>query len=262
VNERLATETRIHAHHKNVVNQWKNFVEDMDGRTRVYHYAGLRPMRSDETKRAIKMGASFLVNRDPIDSYFSQYRDKFVGVFDHQVTVEGNRRHLAESGDNRRPDREIGDEVAVHYVKVQNGRSTLNGSLSLRAEAREISRENRSGKVDRTIALVHQVSTRGSRVIRLCSRDFLDHAVGNSFPSHSADSSGLSFALHDGQPSNAPCEHGRECHGGRIVQCNRERIPFHQFTKFVLHQTFLLMRWSDEDARDNLKEVTTVESSP
>jgi hypothetical protein len=219
-------------------------------------------MRSDETKRAIKMGASFLVNRDPIDSYFSQYRDKFVGVFDHQVTVEGNRRHLAESGDNRRPDREIGDEVAVHYVKVQNGRSTLNGSLSLRAEAREISRENRSGKVDRTIALVHQVSTRGSRVIRLCSRDFLDHAVGNSFPSHSADSSGLSFALHDGQPSNAPCEHGRECHGGRIVQCNRERIPFHQFTKFVLHQTFLLMRWSDEDARDNLKEVTTVESSP
>src|SRR6266850_1444161 len=111
----------------------------------------------------------------------------------------------------------------------------LDNRLSLCAEAREISRQNRSGKLDYTIALVHRVSARDSGVIRLCSRDFLDHAISDSFPSHSADRSAFSLALHDGQPSNASCEHGRECHGGRIVQRNRERIRFHKFTKFVLH---------------------------
>src|SRR5262249_50363145 len=148
---RLAAETWIHAHHKNVVNQWKNLVEDIDRRGRVDHYSGLTAMRSDEMKRAIKMSASFLVNRDPIDSCSSQYWDKFVGVFDHKVTVEGNRRYFAERGDNRRPDREIGNEVAVHYVNVQNRRSTLNGSLSFCAEAREVSRQDRNGKLNHTI---------------------------------------------------------------------------------------------------------------
>jgi len=104
----LAAETWIHAHHKNVVNQWKNFVEDMDRRHRVDYYPGLTPMRSDEMKRAIKMGASFLMNRNPIGSCFSQYWDKFVGVFDHKMTVEGDRRYFAEGGDNRRPDCEMG----------------------------------------------------------------------------------------------------------------------------------------------------------
>src|SRR5215813_5169034 len=120
----------------------------MDRRRGVDHYSGLTTMRSNEMKRAIKMGASFLVNRDPIDSGFGEHRDELVRTFDHKVTVERNLRNFAERGDNRRPDREIGDEVAVHYVNVQNRRSTLDGSLSLCAEPREVRRQNRSGELD------------------------------------------------------------------------------------------------------------------
>src|SRR5262249_38722830 len=128
-------------------------VEYVDRRRRVYHYSGFTAVRNDEMKRAVKMGASFLMNRDPIDSCFGEHRNKLVRAFDHKVTVERNSRNSAERGDNRRPHREIGNEVAVHDVKVQNGRPTLDGSLRLRAEAREISRKNRSGELDHTNAL-------------------------------------------------------------------------------------------------------------
>jgi hypothetical protein len=57
-------------------------------------------------------------------------------------------RDEACDGDNRRPNREVGDEVAVRYVKVQNGRPPFDGSLRLGAEAHEISRENRSDELD------------------------------------------------------------------------------------------------------------------
>jgi hypothetical protein len=37
-------------------------------------------------KRAVKMRAGFLVNRDPIDTCLGERGNKFVGVFDHKVT--------------------------------------------------------------------------------------------------------------------------------------------------------------------------------
>src|SRR5262249_45496504 len=83
VNERLAAETRIHAHQQNVMNEWKNLVEYVDRRRRVYHYSGFTAVGNDEMKRAVKMGASFLMNRDPIDSCFGEHRNKLVRAFDH-----------------------------------------------------------------------------------------------------------------------------------------------------------------------------------
>jgi hypothetical protein len=94
---------------------------------------------------------------------------------------------------------------------LDNG-STLGGSLSLRAEAREISRQNRNGKLDHRIPSVYRVSARGSGVIPCRARDCLNHAIRDSFPSYGADKSGISLALHDRQPSNASGQHGRECH--------------------------------------------------
>lgn len=184
----------------------------MDRRRRVYHDSGPTSVRSDEMKGAIKMRASFLVNRDPIDSCFGEHRNKFVRMFDHQVTVERNPRYSPERGNNRRPNREIGDEVAIHYVNVENGRSTLDGSLSFFAEAREISRENRSGALDHTNAPVYGVLTRDLGVIHFRPRDFLDHAIRDSFRAYSADRPGVSRALHYGQPRNASVEHRRARH--------------------------------------------------
>jgi hypothetical protein len=123
VDKGLPPEAGIHAHDENMMNKRKNLIDGVDRCGRVYDHSRRTSVRSDEMKRAIKMGASFLVNRDPIDSCFGEHRDKFVLVFDHKVTVDRNRRYSAERGDNRRPDREIGDEVAVHYVNVENGRS-------------------------------------------------------------------------------------------------------------------------------------------
>jgi hypothetical protein len=57
-----------------------------------------------------------------------------------------------------------------------------------------------------------EFSTRNRGVIPFRPRDFLDHAIRDSFRTYSADRSGVSLALHYGQPRNPSVEHRRASH--------------------------------------------------
>jgi len=87
------------------------------------------------------MDTSFLMHRNPIDAGFGECGDEFVGLFDHQVTIEGDPRDLAKRGDHGRADRKVRNEMAVHDVDVNHGRAALDGAGNLLAEVGEICRE-------------------------------------------------------------------------------------------------------------------------
>jgi hypothetical protein len=91
---------------------------------------------------SVEMDAGFLVNGNPIGAGFGERRYEFVGSFNHEMTIERDTANLSERGNDGRTDCEIGDEVAVHDVDVQNGRPALDGRLRFCAEAGKVSREN------------------------------------------------------------------------------------------------------------------------
>jgi hypothetical protein len=84
-------------------------------------------------QRAVQMPASFLVHRHPVHAGIREYRNKFVGIFDHQVAVERQLRNFAQRLYDRRPNREIRNEVSIHHIHVDDTRSTFGGGAHLLA---------------------------------------------------------------------------------------------------------------------------------
>src|ERR1700758_4152485 len=94
------------------------------------------------------MDTSFLMHRNPINAGFGECGDEFVGLFDHQVTIERDPGDPAKRGDHGRADCKIRNEMAVHDVDVENSGSALDGSLRFFAEPCEVSRENGGSEFD------------------------------------------------------------------------------------------------------------------
>jgi len=131
-----------------MVNQRKNLIEGVDWGGGVYYHAGFASVGGDQTERAIEMDTGFLMHGNPIDAGFGKCGDEFVGLFDHQVTIEGDPGDLAKRGDHGRADRKIRNEMAVHDVDVENSGSALDGGLRIFAEPCEVSRENGGSEFD------------------------------------------------------------------------------------------------------------------
>jgi hypothetical protein len=148
VDKGLTTEAGVHAHDKNMMNQWKNFIEGVDRCGRVYDYSGLASVRCDQMKRAIEMDAGFLVDGDPSSAGFGKCGDEFVRPFNHEMTIERNFRDFAKRGHDRRPDRDIRDEMTIHHIHVEDACSPFDDGLRFRAEAGEVSRENGGSEFD------------------------------------------------------------------------------------------------------------------
>jgi hypothetical protein len=129
VDKGLTAEAGVHAHDKNMMNQWKNFIEGVDRCGRVYDHSGLASVCGDQMKGAIEMNASFLVDRDPSSPGFRESGDEFVRPFNHEMTIERDLRDFAKRGYDRRPDRDIRDEVAIHHVHVEDRGSPFDDGL-------------------------------------------------------------------------------------------------------------------------------------
>jgi hypothetical protein len=133
VDKGLTTKAGVHAHDKNMMNQWKNFIEGVDRCGRVYDHSGLASVGCDQMKGAIEMDAGFLVDRDPSSAGFRESGDEFVRPFNHEMTIEWDFRDFAKRGYDRRADRDIRDEVAIHHVHVEDGGSPFDDGLRFRA---------------------------------------------------------------------------------------------------------------------------------
>jgi hypothetical protein len=131
-----------------MMNQGKNFIEGVDRCGRVYNHSGLTSVGGDQMKGAIEMDAGFLVDRDPSSAGFRESGDEFVRSFNHEMTIEWDFRDFAKGGYDRRPDRDIRDEMAIHHVHVKNGGSSFDSGLDFCAEAGEISRKDRGSELN------------------------------------------------------------------------------------------------------------------
>jgi hypothetical protein len=148
VDKGLATEAGVHAHDKDMMNQRKNLIESVDRCGGVYDYSGLASVRCDQMKGAIEVDAGFLVDGDPISASSGKCGDELVRPFNHEMTIERDFRDFAKRCYDGRPDRDIRDEVAVHHVHMEDGRSPVHGGLGFFSEAGEVSRKDGGSKLD------------------------------------------------------------------------------------------------------------------
>lgn len=140
VDKGLTTEAGVHAHNKDMMNQRKNLIEGVDRCGRVYDYSRLTSVRCDQMKGAIEMDAGFLVDGDPIRAGFGKGGDELVRPFNHEMAIERNSRDSAKRSHDGGPDCDVGDEMTIHHVHMQDRGSTFHSGLGFCTEAGEVSR--------------------------------------------------------------------------------------------------------------------------
>ena len=76
-----------------------------------------------------------------------------IRMLDHQMHVERKLRVFAHRGDDRRPERNIIDEMTIHYVEMQPIRTGFFGAMDLGFEMGKIRGEN--GRSDQNLGIEH-----------------------------------------------------------------------------------------------------------
>jgi hypothetical protein len=94
------------------------------------------------------MPAGLVVDAHPVRAGVGKGLDEVVGILDHHVAIEGQVRGLAQRLYDRRTQRQVGDEVPVHYVDVDDRPAASLSSLDFLAETGEVRRQNRWKKLD------------------------------------------------------------------------------------------------------------------
>ena len=84
----------------------------------------------------------FDVNRDHVGARVDEGLDEPVGVGDHQVHIQRQRRGLAQRLHHGHANREVGDEVAIHHIHVHLVGAATRDGLDVTAEGREVGRQN------------------------------------------------------------------------------------------------------------------------
>ncbi len=104
--------------------------------------AGLHFVMRDLLEGAVKVAADLLVDGHHVGAGFGEGFDEVVGIFHHHVAVEGEFCDRAEGLDHGRAEGDVGDEVAVHDVDVDDGAATALGCCDVVGEVGEVGGED------------------------------------------------------------------------------------------------------------------------
>jgi len=96
----------------------------------------------DLLEGAVEVAADLLVDAHHVGAGLGEVGDEVVGVFDHHVAVERESGDLAEGLDHGRAEGDVGDEVAVHDVDVDDGAATALGGCDFVGEMGEVGGED------------------------------------------------------------------------------------------------------------------------
>ena len=140
--ELLAAEAGIDAHDEDMMHHGKDFDEGLDGGGGVDDDGGLHAVMGDLLEGAMKVAADLLVDGHHVCTGFGEVGDEVVGVFDHHVAVEGEFGDGAEGLDHGRAEGDVGDEVAVHDVDVDDGAATALGGCDFVGQVGEVGGED------------------------------------------------------------------------------------------------------------------------
>ena len=140
--ELLAAEAGIDAHHEHMVHHGKDFDQGLDRGGGVDDDAGLHAVVGDLLEGAVQVAADLLVDGHHVGAGFGEGGDEVVGVLDHQVAVEGEFGDGAEGLDHGRAEGDVGDEVAVHDVDVDDGAAAALGRCDFVGQVGEVGGED------------------------------------------------------------------------------------------------------------------------
>jgi len=146
--EFLSAEAGIHAHDEDVVDHGQDIDDEVDPGGGIENDAGLHAMLRDVLERAMEMAAGLVMDADPVGSCFGQGGDEFVWVLDHQVAVERQGGGLAEALDDRGAEGNVGDEMAIHDVDMDDGAATELSRGNLVGQVGEVGGEDGGEKLD------------------------------------------------------------------------------------------------------------------
>ena len=130
------------------MNHGKDLDEGFNGSGRVDNDCRLHAVVCDELKGPVEMAAGFLVDADHVRACGGEVRDEGVGVLDHEVAVERQFGDRPDGFDDRRPEADVRDEVAVHDIDVDDGAAATLSRGDLVSEMREVRGEDREGEVN------------------------------------------------------------------------------------------------------------------
>ena len=132
----------------------EDFVECVDWCSGIDNHGRFASVRTDEMEGAIEVDAGFLMHGNPGGASPGEGFDEVVGIFDHQVTIERDVADgFAQRGDHRRADGDVGDEMAVHDVDMEDGAAGVDGGLGLDAELGEVGGEDGGCEFDQLALL-------------------------------------------------------------------------------------------------------------
>src|SRR5208283_568222 len=92
--------------------------------------------------------AGLLLDGDHVGAGLGEDGDVVVGVLDHEMTVEGELGDGADGLDHGRAEGDVGDEVAVHDVDVDDGAAAALGCGYFIGEVGKVGGENGEGEFD------------------------------------------------------------------------------------------------------------------
>ena len=141
--ERLPAEARVDRHHEHEVDVGGDVFERRRRRRRVEHDARLGAELLDVRDRAVQVRHGLDVHRDHAGAGGDEVFDVAIGLLDHQVHVERPRGDALDRAHDRRADRDVRDEVAVHHVDVNEVGAAALGGRDVAAERGEVGGENR-----------------------------------------------------------------------------------------------------------------------
>ena len=85
----------------------------------------------------------FDVDGDGIRAGFEEARQIMIGMLDHEMNIERQLRVFAHGRDDRGPEGNVIDEMAIHDVEMQPIRARFFRAMDLRFEMGEIRGEDR-----------------------------------------------------------------------------------------------------------------------
>src|SRR5262249_46905759 len=140
--EFLPAESRIHAHHQNVVHQIQHFIQHANRRRRIDHNSGFASMILNQVQRPVQMPASLLMHQNPRRARLRKRRNEFIRILNHEVSVKnrfGNR--FSQRRHHGRPNRDVRHKMSVHYVQMQQRAAALERLFRISRQIRKICRQ-------------------------------------------------------------------------------------------------------------------------
>ena len=145
----LSTKTWVHSHHQDHVDKIKNVLNGARRRVWVERYSSSGTHGANVFDSAVQVRACFGVHDEALTSSFDVALRHHVRCVDHEVRFKrlgGVRTH---SGNHVRSEGEVGDELAVHHIELDDVDAGLIQCMDLFTKLGEISGQYRGGDLNR-----------------------------------------------------------------------------------------------------------------